>query len=452
MLTDGVQTEYVYSDKRSTAYTLVGKTEQIVEHNKAIIDFSSLEKKEDVLPLSEFLYKRKYSIAVFVITVLVRMVIFFISYKDPTIKEAAGFNIDFINHVLFVQDIFNGIFFYHPLYGSRIFYSPVTPVLISVFAFPLVTIFNVSNIVDAVIISTSIFMGIKAVGTYLLLREYNMNTYYAMLLVIFNPWELVGVIPWGGLSLLFTTTAITYSLLVYRKMEKDEITKNKGIKIISLLLLLSVLAHRTGIVVQLTVIFFFALFKLKSFDIRSLNLRKIISNKFNILFVSIISSFLVYIYNFRINGRVHQVVLLGGEYYIEKILYFYSSIVDSLPLVVVTAVGIYLHSAKKKGSIKLNDLERSYLYMSLFYIIIPFVDNDINSRFFLIIDSLLLYFWALVENTLRTKFQAGSLKKRYYILFLVFSIIMSICIFVISIQTTKEYIAYRIAIRHFFFQ
>ncbi len=442
MLIENISSDFKYSDNLSSAYARTGNN-IVVNRKNRFYDFTV---EEDKYTLSQFVIRHYQSISVIAITAIFRMIILFSAYNDPRIATSAGFRLDFINHVNFVNDILNGNFFYH----GNVFYSPVTPVIISIIAFPVSLINN--NIVDAVIISASIFMGIKALGTFLLLQEFKQNKAISALVVIFNPWEMVGVVPWGGLSLMLSTTAVTYSFLIYRKMNKNEINATKGAVSIAIMLFLSISAHRTGIVVQIAGISLFTVFQIKSrgYDLNWLK-KSLRSYKFSsTLFVLI--SMTIYLYYWRIEGRIEKLVVLSADNYVDKLTYLWSETLSSAPLLIVTFIGMYLFHKYRGFGIRFNNLEKGYLLMSLIFLVIPFRNNDINSRFFMVIDSLLLLFWVYLEYNIRIYTRRNVDRgTRLYVLFWVYSIGLAIGSFIEGIVRTKAYVALRVYLNAFFF-
>ncbi len=442
MLIENISSDFKYSDNLSSAYARTGNN-IVVNRKNRFYDFTV---EEDKYTLSQFAIRHYQSISVIAITAIFRMIILFSAYNDPRIATSAGFRLDFINHVNFVNDILNGNFFYH----GNVFYSPVTPVIISIIAFPVSLINN--NIVDAVIISASIFMGIKALGTFLLLQEFKQNKAISALVVIFNPWEMVGVVPWGGLSLMLSTTVVTYSFLIYRKMNKNEINATKGAVSIAIMLFLSISAHRTGIVVQIAGISLFTVFQIKSrgYDLNWLK-KSLRSYKFSsTLFVLI--SMTIYLYYWRIEGRIEKLVVLSADNYVDKLTYLWSETLSSAPLLIVTFIGMYLFHKYRGFGIRFNNLEKGYLLMSLIFLVIPFRNNDINSRFFMVIDSLLLLFWVYLEYNIRIYTRRNVDRgTRLYVLFWVYSIGLAIGSFIEGIVRTKAYVALRVYLNAFFF-
>ncbi|MCY3414065.1 MAG: hypothetical protein INQ03_20645 [Candidatus Heimdallarchaeota archaeon] len=391
---------------------------------------------------------RNNLIGVFLFSIAVRMFILFTAYADPTyIRERAGFNIDFINHVWFVDEVLQGNFFYHNYLDLQIFYSPVTPVILIILAYPFILLFNNIDLVSVIIISSSLLMGIKAIGNYLLLIEYKQNKKLAALLVIFNPFELGGVIPWGGLSLIITTTSITYSILLYRKIAKKQISARVGFSGIITLLLISSFAHRTGTVVHIAAILLMATFYLRYRKLNMLDLNLNYSKWKVSLAFALFMIPIIWYYYLRVHGSVFNVVDFSPKSLQLKGYYIVKTITEGFPLLVLTLTGVYLWYPKKPKpykEIKLYTFEYGYLFMTIIFMMIPFTDPDINSRFLFVIDGLLLFFWAYVEYYMR---QMKITKRRYVYTYWISTVILCISVFVISILYTINYIYQRIGIR-----
>ena len=206
---------------------------------------------------------------IFFLTVVCRLSIFYNAYWNESIR-VNSLQLDIVRHSYFVEQTFNGIFGTYVLpSGEAVNYSPVTPVIISILAFIPKYVLRFSWY-HSTLIAASLLMGLEAIGVFLVFNKLKINYFTSILLIVFNPFELLDVMTWGGLSLILTMTCIAWISYLYIKI--TETTKEKQKKkifwmIIIVLALISAFAHRTGFIIQILTFLTF-LYKYRNYVIR----------------------------------------------------------------------------------------------------------------------------------------------------------------------------------------
>jgi hypothetical protein len=239
--------------------------------------FSKLYEREKVfsnIPKIKILW-------IFLLSFLLRSFILILGYSDINIFfHGANLNFDAVVHAYLVIDVYSGKFFYHEVLNS--YYSPVTPFILGLIAIPLNLIFDI-HVFYGSMIAISIIGGLETVGIYLLLNEFKLDSKIVIAFAIINPWITIGVLHWGGYSMIITSTCIVWIMYLYRQIDQNYINIYKGWAIIMFLVLISASVHRTGAFIQIVVWFIWKLITVINHNnnLQNNNLKQVTTNTSN---------------------------------------------------------------------------------------------------------------------------------------------------------------------------
>lgn len=383
---------------------------------------------------------------VFSCSVLVRQILLLLTYNNLSIFDHPG-HLDLARHALYYSDFINGRLFYLDIFHKV--YSPVTSFVLFLVTFPFY--FTHLHVLYITMIGMSIIMGINAIGVYVLLNDlFGKRTYLTVLLAIFNPMELVGLLPWGGVSMAITCMCTIWAIIIQRKIMKKEFNPILGVILITVLILTSATAHRTGEMIQLAaVLLLLALYG------------KRLLSRYKILILPVIASLAVLTDLFF--ARAYSLVRYHFKldpYYLNyftdiKIQYALEFLRMTLPIFIIMAIGsglliydyykrtkdpVFAEKTRKMGVFKLYPLEKIYLISNSILFLIPITDPTLSGRFLIGIDFAALIL--LIYPYIHLELIYDKTKKLLYIkiFYWLIMIIFSISSFFLSIATTNQFI------------
>ena len=222
------------------------------------VPYSEVSKKEKILETA----------IVFISAFIVRMLIYYKGYWNESLRTNS-LKLDIVRHSYFIQQTFQGNLGRYVLpSGEVVNYSPVTPIILSLIV--IIPHFILSfSWYHSTLIAGAILMSIETTAIYVILRKMEGTIITAYVLSVFNPFELLDVMTWGGLSLILTSTMIAWIILIYLSIISSDSKKEKIEYwiLIGVLALISAFAHRTGFLIQVLTFIVF-LYKYRNYVIK----------------------------------------------------------------------------------------------------------------------------------------------------------------------------------------
>ncbi|MCY3414819.1 MAG: hypothetical protein INQ03_24425 [Candidatus Heimdallarchaeota archaeon] len=289
---------------------------------------------------------------------------------------------DLTRHSSYFKDLIENNYLQLDKYRGK--YSPVTPFLIFLVTFPL-SGFNIHYFIMTCI-GFSIILTIGNIGNYLFLRQYFQGKYsfFMALLVLLNPFDILGLIPWAGISMAITTSSISWILFLQRRKMNNMYVKYL---LISICMLISSFAHRTGFVIHFTAFVLVLIINYRNYLRSKKYLPWIIAMMalFIVIFLNRMK-YITYVY-------LQQVLSLSGN----KLEYLKSidlEVIVTISVILMLYIG-FIWRYNIFQEISFNSIEISYSIVSVVLFLLPIELVFISSRFLLSIQSVILLLFSL---------------------------------------------------------
>ncbi|MCH7227820.1 hypothetical protein [Haloferula sp. A504] len=358
----------------------------------------------------EHLDTRLYLLLAFLGVAILRAYLLLSVYHDPSVYHTST-RLDVVLHSHFAFGMLEGEFFHYDVNGVDIEYSPVLPVLVGLIAIPL-HFFGVPEL-HATFLSVSILMGLTSLGLLLQLSQYNLSRLAILFIVILNPIDTIGVLPWGGFSMTLSAGLTAFAIYFHRRHQEEEGNRFLWLCIASMMLSASI--HRTGLLVQASVLMVLIVGQLANRERRKVRRREW-------MVIAGCLALLVPLFLGRVLPLIQATPVLAGNGLLEKFgfVFLVLPIRFTLVFAVLCAIGFMirlrqLSSQTTPLSLRYPSTSRIrldviYLCVGLMFYVMPLKDIELSTRFFAFFHGVIYYFFCYSFKM----FNRPSIRTRWY--------------------------------------